>query len=326
MNNENAIVIEGLRKSFKDVVVLKGIDLVVSRGTVVALLGPNGAGKTTTVRILSTLLKPDGGRATVNGYDVVLNSEKVRASIGLSGQFAAVDEHLTGAENLEMMGHLYRLSGGEAKNRAQELLQQFDLVEAAARAVKTYSGGMRRRLDLAASLVATPPIIFLDEPTTGLDPRSRLVMWDIIRSLVASGTTVLLTTQYLDEADQLADRIVVIDVGKVIAEGTADELKQRVGGERLVLTVAHARDFDVARSSIDGEMLHADAEGRTISIAAKEGMRQFKRILDRLDDEKVEVEDLALHRPTLDDVFLALTGHGAASDTDEEAEASGAHR
>ncbi len=323
MVSENAIVIKDLRKSFKDVVVLEGIDFVVRRGTVFALLGPNGAGKTTTVRILSTLLPPDSGQITVNGYDVVREGDKVRASIGLSGQFAAVDEYLTGFENLEMMGQLYRLNLAQSRSRSQELLEQFELVDAAARPVKTYSGGMRRRLDLAASLVAKPPILFLDEPTTGLDPRSRLVMWNIIKELVAGGTTILLTTQYLDEADQLADRIVVIDVGKVIAEGSSDELKQQVGGERLELTVAQAADFERACQVIDGEMLHTDPESRTISLVSKQGMKQFKQILDRLDDADIEVEDLSLRRPTLDDVFLALTGHGAVKEADEEGKAVG---
>jgi ABC-2 type transport system ATP-binding protein len=325
MVSENAIVINDLKKSFKDVVVLEGIDLTVRRGTVFALLGPNGAGKTTTVRILSTLLPPDSGYIAVNGYDVVREADKVRSSIGLSGQFAAVDELLTGFENLEMMGQLYRLSPSQSRSRAKELLEQFELVEAAARPVKTYSGGMRRRLDLAASLVAKPPILFLDEPTTGLDPRSRLVMWDIIKELVTGGTTILLTTQYLDEADQLADRIVVIDVGKVIAEGTSDELKQQVGGERLELTVAEADDFERACQVIVGEMLHTDAERRTISLAAKDGMKQFKQLLDRLDDADIDVEDLSLRRPTLDDVFLTLTGHGAAREAEEGEEPTGVH-
>src|ERR687894_1679696 len=247
---DNAIVVKGLRKSFKKLTVLNGIDLCVKRGTVLALLGPNGAGKTTTIRILSTLLLPDGGQALINGFDVVKEANKVRSVIGLTGQNAALDEYLTGEENLRMIGRLYRLSHSDIKIRSQKLLELFDLVEASGRTVKTYSGGMRRRLDLAVSLIASPPVIFLDEPTTGLDPRSRLIMWDIIEQLVAAGTTILLTTQGLDEADHLADRIIVINNGKIIAEGTSDELKQRIGSERLEIAVAAESNFEKAKKVI----------------------------------------------------------------------------
>jgi ABC-2 type transport system ATP-binding protein len=306
---DNAIVVKGLRKSFKKLTVLNGIDLYVKRGTVLALLGPNGAGKTTTIRILSTLLLPDGGQALIHGFDVVREANKVRSLIGLTGQYAAVDEYLTGEENLHMIGRLYRLSHQNIKQRTQELLELFDLMEASARTVKTYSGGMRRRLDLAVSLIAAPPIIFLDEPTTGLDPRSRLIMWDIIEQLVAAGTTILLTTQDMDEADRLADKIVVIDVGRIIAEGTSDELKQRVGSERLEITIAEASSLETAKRVIDGEGLHLDSKTRTLSLATKGGVHQLKQVLSRLDEAGVGVENVSFRRPTLDDVFLTLTGH-----------------
>jgi ABC-2 type transport system ATP-binding protein len=306
---DNAIVVKGLRKSFKKLTVLAGIDLYVKRGTVLALLGPNGAGKTTTIRILSTLLLPDGGQALIHGFDVVREANKVRSLIGLTGQYAAVDEYLTGEENLHMIGRLYRLSHQDIKRRTQELLELFDLMEASARTVKTYSGGMRRRLDLAVSLIAAPPIIFLDEPTTGLDPRSRLIMWDIIEQLVAAGTTILLTTQDMDEADHLADKIVVLDGGKIIAEGTSDELKQRVGSERLEITIAEASSFETAKRVVDGEGLHLDSKTRTLSLATKGGVHQLKQVLSRLEEASVGVENVSFHRPTLDDVFLTLTGH-----------------
>ena len=308
--DNNAIVVKGLRKSFKKLTVLNGIDLCVKRGTVLALLGPNGAGKTTTIRILSTLLLPDGGQALIHGFDVVREANKVRSLIGLTGQYAAVDEYLTGEENLHMIGRLYRLNHQDIKRRTQELLELFDLMEASARTVKTYSGGMRRRLDLAVSLIAAPPIIFLDEPTTGLDPRSRLIMWDIIEQLVAAGTTILLTTQDMDEADRLADKIVVIDGGRIIAEGTADELKQRVGSERLEITIAEASSFETAkRVVVYGEGLHLDSKTRTLSLATKGGVHQLKQVLSRLDEAGIGVENVSFHRPTLDDVFLTLTGH-----------------
>jgi ABC-2 type transport system ATP-binding protein len=308
--DNNAIVVKGLRKSFKNLAVLDGIDFSVKRGTVLALLGPNGAGKTTTVRILSTLLLPDSGQALINGFDVVKEADEVRSLIGLTGQYAAVDEYLTGKENLHMIGRLYRLSHPDIKRRSQELLELFDLVEASARAVKTYSGGMRRRLDLAVSLIASPPIIFLDEPTTGLDPRSRLIMWDIIEQLVAAGTTILLTTQDMDEADRLADKIVVIDGGKIIAEGTSDELKLRVGSERLEVTISGGvSSFEAAKNIFDdGDGLHSDSKRRTLSLATKGGVHQLKQVLSRLDEAGVDVEHVSFRRPTLDDVFLTLTG------------------
>lgn len=318
MSQENAISIKGLTKSFKNVKVLEGIDLEVERGTMLALLGPNGAGKTTTIRILSTLLRPDGGTAIIDGHDVVQQPNKVRASIGLTGQYAAVDEYLTGVENLEMMGKLYHLSSADSKMRARELLEQFDLIEAAKRPVKTYSGGMRRRLDLALSLIATPPVLFLDEPTTGLDPRSRLAMWAIIEQLVAADVTILLTTQYLDEADKLADRIAVLDNGKIIAQGTATELKDKVGKERLEITIKDGYDFAKAVQAIDGQSLQSDPKNRTISLATGGTVSEIKRVLDHMEATGVEIETLSLHKPTLDDVFLQLTGHQAEKVKEEE--------
>jgi len=315
-----AILVEGLTKSFGEVHALRGIDLSVPHGTVLGVLGPNGAGKTTAVRILTTLLLPDGGRALVEGYDVVRDAAAVRRSIGLSGQSAAIQEELTGRENLEIIGRLYHLSWPRARSRATELLEQFGLTDAADRAAKNYSGGMQRRLDLAASLVGQPQVLFLDEPTTGLDPRSRLGMWDIIRSLVADGTTILLTTQYLDEADELAGEIVVIDHGLVIAAGTAEELKGRVGGDVVEFTVPDRSRIGDAVTAIakigDGEP-HADAETGVVSIGV--GGRGSDALVDAvrgLDAAGVETHDLALRRPSLDDVFLALTGH-AAEDEDE---------
>jgi ABC-2 type transport system ATP-binding protein len=317
MDSENAIIVEGLTKSFKDLKVLDGVNFSVKRGTMLALLGPNGAGKTTTIRILSTLLKADGGRAIVNGLDVDGDPYKVKESIGLTGQFAAVDEYLNAVENLEMMGRLYHLSTADAKRRAKELLEQFDLVDASTRAVKTFSGGMRRRLDLALSLISTPPVIFLDEPTTGLDPRSRLAMWDIIKKLVEADATILLTTQYLEEADQLADKIAVIDGGKIIAEGTADELKSRVGKERLELSFKTDADFQKALQSIKGEALQQDAKKRTVSLAT-DSVQDVKRVLDVATAQGIEVDTLSLHKPTLDDVFLSLTGHKAETEAEEK--------
>lgn len=320
MTGENAIIVQELTKSFKELKVLEGVNLVVERGSMLALLGPNGAGKTTIIRILSTLLSPDGGTATVNGFDVESEAHQVRESIGLTGQYTAVDEYLTGLENLEMMGRLYHLSKNDSKKRARELLEQFDLVETGGRAVKTYSGGMRRRLDLAASLMATPPIIFLDEPTTGLDPRSRLAMWDIIKKLVEAEVTILLTTQYLEEADQLADKIAVIDEGKIIAQGTADELKSRVGKERLELTIDSGSSFEKAVEVINGEALQQDPKRRSISIATDGSVREIRRVLDHMEQAGVEIETLSLHKPTLDDVFLHLTGHKAEEGTVAEKE------
>jgi ABC-2 type transport system ATP-binding protein len=321
-----AILVEGLTKSFGEVHALRGIDLSVPRGTVLGVLGPNGAGKTTAVRILTTLLLPDGGRAVVEGYDVVKQAAAVRRSIGLAGQSAAIQEELTGRENLEIIGRLYHLSWPRARSRAIELLEQFGLTDAADRAAKNYSGGMQRRLDLAASLVGQPQVLFLDEPTTGLDPRSRLGMWDIIRSLVAGGTTILLTTQYLDEADELAGEIVVIDHGLVIAAGTSEELKGRVGGDVVEFTVPDRRRIADAVAAItkigDGEP-HADTDTGVVNVRV--GGRGSDALIDAvrsLDAAGVETHDLALRRPSLDDVFLALTGHAA----EEEDQPSGRRR
>jgi ABC-2 type transport system ATP-binding protein len=308
---KNIISIKNLTKSFKSVDVLKGINLEVEEGTMLALLGPNGAGKTTTIRILSTLLTPDGGEVTINGFDVVKDTNAIRSSIGLTGQYAAVDELLTGRENLIMMGRLYHLSKKDARTRAEELLAEFDLLDAADRIAKTYSGGMRRRLDLALSLIATPPILFLDEPTTGLDPRSRITIWDIIKKLMAKGTTILLTTQYLDEADKLADKIAVLDHGKIIAEGTADELKAMVGKERLEITIERESDFAKAVSVVTGENKEVDEDERRIGVATDGTVSDLKRVLDAMQENGVEVETFSLHKPTLDDVFLKLTGHSA---------------
>lgn len=308
MQDNVAIYTKGLTKSYGKLSVLKGVDLRVERGTMLALLGPNGAGKTTIVRILSTLLQPDGGEVKVHGFDVVKQSDEVRHVIGLTGQYAAIDDYLTGRQNLVMMGRLYHLSKGDSEKRAQELLEQFTLVDAAERVAKTYSGGMRRRLDLAASLVATPPIIFLDEPTTGLDPRSRMQMWDVIENLRREGATILLTTQYLEEADKLADRIAVIDRGTVIAEGTADELKAKVGKERLEIIVGEGV-LDKAAQAM-GKGARIDREDRTVSIETA-NVGEVRRALESLEAAGVVVESLSLHKPTLDDVFLKLTGHEA---------------
>lgn len=306
---ENAVSVKGLRKSFKNVTVLKGIDFNIQKGTVLALLGPNGAGKTTTVHILSTLLLPDSGTIKINNFDVVKEVDKVRSVIGLTGQYAALDEYLTGRENLQMIGRLYRLSHKDIDRRTDELLELFDLVHASKRAVKTYSGGMRRRLDLAVSLIASPPILFLDEPTTGLDPQSRLIMWNIIKQLVSSGTTVLLTTQDMDEADHLANKIIVMNGGKIIAEGTSEELKLRVGSERLEIAVINDNDFELATKIIQEENLRTDKATRKLSFATKGGVHQLKQVLSQLEDANIEVENISFHSPTLDDVFLTLTGH-----------------
>jgi ABC-2 type transport system ATP-binding protein len=313
-----AILVEGLTKSFGEVHALRGIDLSVPRGTVLGVLGPNGAGKTTAVRILTTLLRPDGGRALVEGQDVVRQAAAVRRSIGLSGQSAAIQEELTGRENLEIVGRLYHLSWPQARSRATELLEQFDLADAADRAAKNYSGGMQRRLDLAASLVGRPQVLFLDEPTTGLDPRSRLGMWEIIRSLVAGGTTLLLTTQYLDEADELADEIVVIDHGKVIAAGTSEDLKGRIGGDVLEFTVPERDRISDAVAAIadigEGEP-HVDKETGVINVGVGgQGSDALIDAVRSLDAAGVKTQGLALRRPSLDDVFLALTGHAAEED------------
>ena len=304
------IVIEAknLQKSYGKHQVLKGLNLKVERGTMVALLGPNGAGKTTTVKILSTLLGFDGGKVTVEGNDVATNPNAVRSVIGLTGQSAAVDELLTGRENLVMMGRLYHLKKESAKARAQELLEEFDLVDAAERPVKTYSGGMRRRLDLAVSLIATPPVIFLDEPTTGLDPRSRIAMWNIIEDLKKNGATILLTTQYLEEADQLADKIVVIDGGGVIAEGTAKELKAKIGNDRLELTFADVKVFKAAVKALGKVVIETNQDDLTLVVLIVDTNNDVRKTLDTLHTAKLKVESMAIHKPTLDDVFLSLTG------------------
>jgi len=317
----NAIIAEGLVKTFgsgdKAVKAVAGVDLVVPKGSVVGLLGPNGAGKTTMVRMLTTLLRPDAGTAVVAGHDVVAEPQAVRARIGLSGQFAAIDENLTGRENLWLFGRLYQLTSAEATRRAGELLDQFGLADAADRVAKTYSGGMRRRLDLAGSLITHPEVLFLDEPTTGLDPGSRLDLWEVIRERAREGSTILLTTQYLEEADALADRIVVIDRGAIIAPGTADELKAQVGGERIEVIIHDpaglARAEEILNRGSDGQCV-IDTKLRRLTVPTSEGSKGLVLVIRDLDEAEIGIDDIALRRPTLDDVFLELTGHHAEED------------
>ncbi len=328
-----AVEAHGLVKRFGETEALSGVDLSVGRGTVLGLLGPNGAGKTTTVRILTTLLRPDGGRATIDGIDVAANPRAVRARIGLTGQYAAVDERLTGFENLEHVGRLFHLRAREARRRAQELLEQFGLADARDRPVKTYSGGMRRRLDIGASLISRPSVLFLDEPTTGLDPRSRIGMWEVIDELVADGTTTVLTTQYLDEAERLANDIVVIDHGRVIAKGSADSLKQQFGGARLEVTVGDPADLPRAAQLLEGRCIGSgtiDQERRTVTIAVNDTDRVVPDVVRVLDDGGVDVLDVVVRRPTLDDAFMQLTGRPAEEaesiDIETESDPTGANR
>ena len=321
----DAIVAEGLVKTYGPVRALDGLDVRVPEGTVMGLLGPNGAGKTTCVRILTTLLKPDTGRVVVDGIDVLSHPQQVRQRIGLSGQNAAIDEYLTGYENLEMIGRLYHIGKTRARLRAHELLERFELTEAANRPAKTYSGGMRRRLDLAGALIASPPIIFLDEPTTGLDPRSRLGMWDVINERVRAGSTLLLTTQYLEEADRLADSIVVIDRGRAIARGTPDVLKRQVGGERLEVTVADTGDIEVVGrmlAEVGTEAPIVDVELLKLEVPVAAGPKALMEAVRRLDIAGVEPADITTHRASLDDVFMALTGHTTTKPVDDEAPAT----
>jgi ABC-2 type transport system ATP-binding protein len=316
----DAIVAEGLVKTYGPVRALDGLDLRAAEGTVLGLLGPNGAGKTTCVRIFTTLLRPDHGSARVADIDVLAHPDRVRRIIGLSGQYAAVDDNLTGYENLEMIGRLYQLGKPTARQRARELLERFELADAADRTVKTYSGGMRRRLDLAGALITSPPIIFLDEPTTGLDPRSRLGMWDVINERVRSGATLLLTTQYLEEADRLCDQVVVIDHGRAIAQGTPSDLKVKVGGERLEVAVARADELDVAAGILEkvcGEAPGLDHKARRASVAITGGASTLIEVVRQLDAAGVEPLDIGIHRITLDDVFLKLTGQAATAGLEE---------
>jgi ABC-2 type transport system ATP-binding protein len=308
------IEVEGVVKRFGETEALAGVSLACPRGRILALLGPNGAGKTTLVRILTTLLRPDRGRATVAGFDVVAQAAPLRSVIGLAGQYAAVDELLTGRENLELIGLWYHLDKSEYRRRAQEVLERLSLTDAGDRLVKTYSGGMRRRLDIGASLVGRPPVLFLDEPTTGLDPRTRNDLWQFLEELVAAGTTVLMTTQYMEEAERLAHRIVVLDRGSVIADGTSAQLKDRLGGDRLEARVSDSSDLDRAAAllgELAGSAPHVDAEQQRVSVPTAGGTAFLLRAGSRLQEEQVKLDDLGIHRPSLDDVFLALTGSRA---------------
>jgi len=321
-----AIKASGLTKAYGEVIALNGIDIEVEQGTVLGLLGPNGSGKTTTVRILATLLQADSGSASVGGFDVETQPDEVRSVIGLTGQYAAVDEYLTGRENLELFGRLFHLSKFDAAKRAAELLDRFDLSDAADRGIKGYSGGMRRRLDLAASLIGRPNVLFLDEPTTGLDPRSRQGMWSVIEDLIAEGTTVLLTTQYLEEADQLANRIVVLDHGNVIAKGTSNELKSQVGGDRIEIVVESAGDVTKAADLIQefgSAPATTEALIKTVLLPVAGGSTAIVNIVRKLDENKIAIADIALRRPTLDDVFLSLTGHATEDSQENSVPAKG---
>ena len=325
MGETPAIAAEGLVKNYGTTTALAGFDLAVPPGTIYGLLGPNGAGKTTAVRVFATLLRPDGGRAQVLGHDVVAQAAEVRRQIGLTGQYAALDEYLTGRANLVMIGRLSRLTASAARRRADEMLQRFGLTEAAGRAVKTYSGGMRRRLDLAASLIGYPSVLFLDEPTTGLDPNARAMTWDIVRELAAEGTTLLLTTQYLEEADQLAGRVAVIDGGAVIAEGTPDQLKASVGGEHLEIALAAGADIEAAVVAVKPYTtgsIQPGGGGRRMSVPVAPAQGLTTRVVRALDDAGVQVNDVTIQRASLDDVFLSLTGHLSSEDDSEGSDAA----
>jgi ABC-2 type transport system ATP-binding protein len=313
---KNAVVVKNLQKSFGKLTVLKDVNFQIKTGEILALLGPNGAGKTTTINILSTLLQPDEGTAEVAGYDVVSKAHKVRATIGLTGQFAAVDEYLTGRENIHMIGRLYHMESSKIPSRVSELLEKFDLVDAADRPARTYSGGMKRRLDLAMSLVASPLVLFLDEPTTGLDPRSRIALWQMIKQLAKDGTSILLTTQYMEEAEFLANNVIVLDHGTIIAEGTVNELKAKAGSEQIEITLKNQSQMTKALTLLKGAKA-ADNDESSLQLPAKFGLTTLKSTIETLENAKIVIDTAAMRRPTLDDVFLALTGH-AAEETKQE--------